>query len=159
MTITFTEQEYGKVNKTEWKPGPWNEEADKLVWKDPKTGLDCMIVRNHMLGFLCGYVGVPKQHQLHGVEYTKVQDYLWMGHGGLTYSAACKGDICHLADEGDHVWWFGFDCGHLSDHAPASPERVSGRYCTIDYVKDQVTSLAFKILHGEKSEDESESEW
>lgn len=41
-------------------------------------------------------------------------------HGGLTYAAGCKGDICHVPAEGepDNVWWFGFDCAHAFDLCP-----------------------------------------
>ena len=39
-------EEYRTVDKSEWGPGPWQEEPDKAVWIDERTGLDCMIHRN-----------------------------------------------------------------------------------------------------------------
>jgi hypothetical protein len=41
-------------------------------------------------------------------------------HGGLTYSEACQGVICHTPKPGEpeNVWWFGFDCAHAWDLAP-----------------------------------------
>jgi hypothetical protein len=41
-----------------------------------------------------------------------------MVHGGLTYSDKCSGHICHVGDEKNPVWWFGFDCAHLGDFIP-----------------------------------------
>lgn len=54
--------------KAELPPGPWHDEPDKAVWIDPATDLDCMIHRGPM-GQLCGYVGVPPTHALHGYHY------------------------------------------------------------------------------------------
>lgn len=39
-------------------------------------------------------------------------------HGGITYSGECSGEICHPSDNGDHVWWFGFDTAHYMDLVP-----------------------------------------
>lgn len=63
-------REYVTDDKGSWGPGPWRDEIDKAQWVDELTGLDCLIVRNRM-GGLCGYVGVPESHPLHGVEYSQ----------------------------------------------------------------------------------------
>ena len=56
-------------NPKNWPPGPWSAEPfDKVVWQDPTTGLDCMMVRNRM-GAWCGYVGVSTRHPWFGVDY------------------------------------------------------------------------------------------
>ena len=52
-----------------WVDGPWRDEPDKVIWTDPETGLDCMILRNRT-GVLCGYVGVPSTHPWYGVDYS-----------------------------------------------------------------------------------------
>lgn len=52
-----------------WVDGPWRDEPDKVIWTDPETGLDCMILRNRM-GTLCGYVGIPKEHPWYGIDYS-----------------------------------------------------------------------------------------
>lgn len=95
-------------------PGVWHDEPDKAVWIDEATDLDCMINRNRM-GALCGYVGVPPEHRLHGIGYSehmldcpkKVESEIITGyfscdcneprpeaifdvHGGLTYSGSCQ---------------------------------------------------------------------
>lgn len=55
-------------DKSTWGAGPWQSEPDKRQWTDAATGLPCLIVRGPS-GALCGYVGVPKSHPLHGKGY------------------------------------------------------------------------------------------
>lgn len=139
--------------------GPWNDEPDKVQWIDPTTRLDCLIVRNRM-GALCGYVGLPPDHPLHGVDY---EDSDVSVHGGLTFANSCAEQegpesICHIAAPGrpDHVWWLGFDCNHAFDLAPGMArfeERMGfGRelhgglvYRDLDYVVNEVTDLAAQL--------------
>jgi hypothetical protein len=155
-----TEAEH-KVDRSGWRPGPWDQEPDKLNWKT-EVGLDGMIVRNGM-GALCGYVAVPNGHPLYGVGYSD-GDYpdspegRFDVHGGLTYSARCAGHICHVPEPGepDDVWWFGFDCNHSQDFAPSETNYRSalryadfagygGAYRDIAYVRAEVESLARQI--------------
>lgn len=63
-------QEWSHVDKSAWGPGAWQNEPDKVQWVDAATGLDCLIVRNNG-GALCGYVGVPEAHPLHGISYNE----------------------------------------------------------------------------------------
>lgn len=63
-------EKFSDVDKSTWGPGAWQDEPDKAFWVDPETGLDCLVVRNPM-GALCGYVGVKKDHPLHGVGYSE----------------------------------------------------------------------------------------
>ena len=151
-----------------YPPGPWNDEPDKAVWVDEATSLDAMIHRNPM-GALCGYVGVGPDHPLHGKDYDTINPDV---HGGLTFADGCAdGDdpsegVCHVPQPGrpDDVWWFGFDCGHQGDAIPGmitvmaevrtKTEKLLGSlsyldpkdtYCTFDYVKGEVTTLAFQL--------------
>lgn len=77
-------------NKADWGDGPWVREPDKAQWRDPETGLPCLIVRGPS-GALCGYVGVPESHPMYNVEYDNVHNaYPDLSvHGGLTYSDFC----------------------------------------------------------------------
>lgn len=76
-----------RVDKSAWpRRGPWDREPDKIQWKDEVTSLPCLIVRNSS-GALCGYVGVPNTHPLHGKDFDDVQDL--KVHGGLTFSRGC----------------------------------------------------------------------
>lgn len=60
----YTEDE---IDKSGWGDGPWQDEPDKKAWVD-ETGLHCLVVRGPF-GGLCGYVGVPPSHSLHGKRY------------------------------------------------------------------------------------------
>jgi hypothetical protein len=115
--------EYRTVDKSAWGPGEWADEPDKVQWQDEATGLPCLAVRNHH-GVWCGYVGVAPGHPWHGMGYSDVDDDISV-HGGLTFANACspgkeEHGICHKPDPGEpeHVWWFGFDCGHCDDLIP-----------------------------------------
>lgn len=130
--------------RAERPQGPWLDEADKISWRDPKTGYECIIMRDTHRGFLSGYVGVPVTHPLYGFDHEALPAELGlMVHGGLTYSRICEDGptperriiyearrICHIrvGEEPirhgtnyrvqDHAWWFGFSCDHLYDMIP-----------------------------------------
>jgi hypothetical protein len=136
--------------------GPWADEPDKAQWIDSATGLDCLIVRSGSSGALCGYVGVPPEHPWHGLYFDAVDVQV---HGGLTFADRCEEwaedgrGVCHVPEPGRpaDVWWFGFDCAHAFDLAPAYEHRsppVFGRddvYRDFAYVQAEVTQLAAQI--------------
>lgn len=164
------------VQYKEWKfpeqfaklpEGVWTKEPDKLQWTDKETGYDCLIVRN-TLGALCGYVAVPKNHSLYEQEYHNIPDL--DVHGGITFSGACHGDpngltICHLDDDGDKAWWFGFDCAHVGDTVPydftyglgyrRDGLGFSAVYRDINYVRTEVRRLAQQLMELEYAETSS----
>lgn len=148
-------REWRTADKGEWGAGPWQDEPDKVQWVDAETGLDCLIVRNSM-GALCGYVGVPETHSLHGKPYG---DRDFDVHGGLTFSDGCDEEavagegICHIPEPGrpDKVWWFGFDCAHGFDQCPSYRNLGlnsfgHGTYKTRAYVERECTSLARQLF-------------
>ncbi len=144
------------VERAGWAKGPWDDEPDKLTWRT-KSGLPGMIVRAELTGSLCGYAAVPPGHPWHGRFFTDPDILMRISvHGGLTYSEACQGRICHSASAGeeDDVWWFGFDCAHAFDLAPALmansglPRAVFhsyGVYRGVPYVRGEVESLAKQL--------------
>ena len=169
-TATTKVQIYTTVDKTGWGPGPWQSEPDKMSWRDPTTGLPCLIVRNRA-GNLCGYVGVPPAHPWHGKDYGACVDSGCRAdshydctpdgkvsvHGGLTYADRCDigapeaTGICHIPgpDNPDDVWWFGFDTYHAWDLSPAytayrapSQDEV---YRDVGYVRRETESLASQL--------------
>jgi hypothetical protein len=103
--------------KAAWGKGPWLEEPDRVEFKH--AGFACLLHRNARFGTWCGYVGVPPSHPAHGKGYDDIDVDV---HGGLTYADHCQaeGPICHTPEPGqpDHLYWFGFDCGHAGDLAP-----------------------------------------
>jgi hypothetical protein len=147
------------MDKSDWGDGPWQREPDRVEWKDPATGLDCLITRHDEMGHLCGYVAVPPGHPAYGKHYG---DLALDAHGGVNYSDACQGKVCHVPQPGDtdEAWWFGFDCAHAFDFGPgrqammrrlgmpslmnllSGPEFV---YRDLEYVKANVTDLAAQL--------------
>lgn len=150
--------EYRFIDKTSWPKGQWNDEPDKVQWQDQETRLPCLAKRNPM-GAWCGYVGIAKDHPLFEQNYGNCDDL--NVHGGLTFSDFCVQDdkehgICHVPDEGepDHVWWFGFDCGHSFDLMPILLKRreafADETYKTLDYVRTECARLAHQLTEIEK---------
>lgn len=130
--------------------GPWLGEADKIAWRDPETGLECIMMR-HRRGYLGGYVGIPKSHPLWGFVPDAIPSDLGVRvHGGLTYGRICAEGpkparkireearrICHVPMRptryietkhgsdyrvtDEHAWWLGFECNHVCDVIPNDP--------------------------------------
>lgn len=163
--------DHGGGGGTVFPEGPWQDEPDKVVWVDPTTGLDAMIVRNWH-GVWCGYVGVPEGHRLFEKDYNDLFDWeTEIGdevdvHGGLTFASRCQPGategsraVCHTARPGSpEVWWFGFDCGHYNDVSPGMlqylkgftpeielPGELRAAYRTIEFVQGEVTRLAAQL--------------
>ena len=141
------------VDRKDWprKDGPWNQEPDRIQWRDPETGSVCLIKRN-AYGGLCGYVGVAPGHPWHNLNYMGLIGV--QVHGGLTYSDHCQDDpingICHVPNPGeaDHLYWLGFDCGHSFDLCP-NERSYGGKYRDVKYVRDEVTNLAKQAKEAE----------
>ena len=153
-------QEHKHFDWSEYEPGVWNDEPDKIQWRDEATGLPCLIVRGP-IAVLCGYVGVSKGHRLYGKFYEELSEEDCVEiHNGLNFGSKCQvGEdthalVCHTVEDGedDDVWWLGFDCGHSGD---ITPDRKGGRkydfsihgytYKDVDYVKNEVKDLARQL--------------
>lgn len=148
------------IDKDAWGPGPWQEEPDREEWRHEPTRLPCMIIRDPESGVLCGYVGVPPIHPLHGRSGT---DKGLEAHCGVTYSNKSIGEIrvTSATDGAGDLWWFGFDCGHADDLQPSSRmddlllfsllreqariPRAMKTYRDIHYVRRQVNHLAAQL--------------
>jgi hypothetical protein len=144
----ITEERY--VDRTGWERGPWDDEPDRVEWRDTRATpvLPCLIVRGPS-GALCGYVGVPPGHPWHGLDGSKAWRMDISVHGGVTYSQPCQngGHICHAAQSGEsEPWWIGFDCAHSGDVSPARGYRDIGEwfasYRNLAYVRMEVEQLA-----------------
>ena len=155
---------YTTMDRSRWGSGPWDDEPDKVVWVDETTGLDAIAVRGP-IGNWCGYVGVGPGHPWYEMGYTEcfqivpcgdffcehAPESLVSAHGGLTFADRCdkggdpRSSICHLGDE--DRWWFGFDTAHAWDLSPTIdiPVFEDSAYRTLNYVVDEVTSLAEQI--------------
>lgn len=148
----------GLAPREGWAAGPWDDEPDRVDWTDETTGYPCLMRRGRS-GSWCGYVAIPPDHPLHRRSYGDIEDDINV-HGGLTYSDACHGDICHVPAPGepDDVWWFGFDCALAFDVSPGMDASLAqfaphlldmpGRrdiYWTVAMVRDECTSLAVQL--------------
>lgn len=133
-----------RIDRTGWEAGPWDAEPDRVDWE--YQGFPCMLIRNRY-GVWCGYVGLPHGHPLYGVPYQDV-DLQVEVHGGLTYSDACQGHICHVPKPGqpDDVWWFGFDCGHAYDLSPGMQATLK----RLGHELDQ-TPLTFREVYRDQA--------
>ena len=140
------------AERERWPKGPWDDEPDHAEFVH--VGFPCLIHRNNM-GAWCGYVGVPPGHPWHGKPYEDVDA---SAVGGLSYSEACQGSICHVPAPGepDDVWWLGFDCAHSMQLVPGYGEllgRLAGfenaRYWTMDDVLAETRSLAEQAQHAQ----------
>jgi len=138
---------------------PWESEPDETEWVDADTGYKCRIKRNDSTGTLCGYVGVPREHRLYGMDYQEAErgDNNFHVHGGLTFSGAMgEGDVYH---------YFGFDTAHAGDLSPGIVlsmlkwlEGGNGAlgfyeaetYRTWDYVRREVKRLASQLRYCDK---------
>ena len=128
------------IDRTDWPPGPWDDEPDRLEWTDEATGLPCLIRRTRA-GFLCGYVGVGEDHPFYGLDMSAVRDRDDCPdvHRGVTWGDRRPDNL-----PGD-LWWIGFDCGHDGDESPARPTHGWGIYANIYYVRGQVEILARQV--------------
>lgn len=146
--MNATTEKRDLVPRDGWESGPWDEEPDRVDWIDEATGYPCLVTRHFLFGYLCGYVGLPPGHRLHGVNWQDNEELrevdVW---NGVTYSAPCQEGpppdvadvvgppelyICHVPEPGqeEHVWWFGFHCGGYLDYQPrmaAEMRRLLGR--------------------------------
>lgn len=155
-------QRRGCPPKSEWGPGPWQDEPDRLEWRH--KGVPCLVRRSPSTGAWCGYAAVEPGHPWHGQPELDNVDV----HGGLTFASRCHGDICHVPEPGesDDVWWLGFDCGHAGDDSPglrAAIRKIDGQlppnlrggdrllfegdvYRDLAYVKGECESLADQVI-------------
>lgn len=154
ITIRASEVYYDADLRRDRPEGPALDEADKIAWRDPATGYECIMLRDRDAGFLSGYVGVPSGHPLFGFDHDALPDDLGVDvHGGLTYSRICDDGpspdrriiresrrICHVVvghaplvhgsdyRVQEHAWWFGFSCDHLYDALTGRGSRHDRRF-------------------------------
>ena len=127
------------------KANVWETEGDFEEWTHGRAR--CVIRRNHIIGNLCGYIGVPDGHPLYGVR-TGEDEFphsVNPPHGGWTYSSHEQDPVTYYPDS---LWWFGFDCAHAYDYLPVHadhgipPRRDGTTYKTLEYVRSELIALA-----------------
>ena len=133
------------IDKSKWPRGAWDNEPDRIEWRDPKTGMPCLMLRHPRHGHWCGYAALPADHPWVGqnmyrlaTDGTELDGDSWDDpralkiHGEITAGASrCQPEpqeddrhpwhrVCHTPQPGesDDVRWIGFDCGHGGYHDP-----------------------------------------
>jgi hypothetical protein len=132
---------------------PWENEPDQEAFK---CGDVIGAVQRKPAGYLCGYVALPEDHDLYGVDFSDVHEG-FHPHGGWTFSAPVE-------MEGRRMWVLGFDASHGFDYNPGlnKPtgmpdavlkllERIGSTmpgpesYRTFDYMREQAQRAALSL--------------
>jgi hypothetical protein len=140
------------------------EKRDELQEKwSSETGLNCEIFPCRFSSgkyHLCGYVEVPREHPLFGLDYTHevplmlswavekdmhelgkrgAIDVFCMSGRGMRCGDLfdVHGSITYSRMHKDSTFWYGFDCGHCDD-SPAVQDSA--------YVRGECESLARQIV-------------
>jgi hypothetical protein len=127
--------------KSEWGPGPWQDEPDEKRWIDEATGLRCAILRSEETGAICGYVEID-----HPAVCRPLEELHFQVHGGITYAGLLFGK--------ETGWWIGFgartvlagQCNPL-DVMPAEDARLSrlGQMSAVAKLIDALSIGGFRL--------------
>jgi hypothetical protein len=111
-----------------------------------------MILRNHTMGHLCGYINVHENTQYYGCGYDKVPARFIECHGGMTFSGTFKYNFLkERYPEIDNKfiknndWWYGYDCAHFDDLTPLRGIDISGTYRNMDYCESECKAMIDQI--------------
>lgn len=131
------------IDRTNWGPGPWDNEPDQVAWTTG-VGYPGLINRGDITGALNGYVCVPKGHPFFGKRYGQIEGQLEV-HDGVTFAAGFAPGREVRPDE----WWIGFSGGGTWGHKPAMkmsrgliPDEV---YRDLAYITLQTELLARQL--------------
>ena len=128
-------------------------------------GLRCVVIMRRR-GHRCGYVGIPKGHKFHGIDYFNESIEHFDVHGGITYSE--DGDGVYPVENEDNLWWFGYDCDHLGDALDTSvmSEEERKRYIpgdgvvrSLDYCVEECKKLAEQLSKFMPNGDRRVKQW
>lgn len=135
---------YGIADRSAWRPGPWDDEPDKVQWIDEATGFHCIVLRQ--ASHWCGYVGLPAGHPWREGE---APDGVPGVRAEINYGPnPCSDDgmICHDVEHEDDVHWLGFDVASGSQEpweCLGDRSWNSARpYHDLAYVRSATTNLA-----------------
>jgi len=105
------------------------EIAIKLNPNDIGFIFNGILRRNNLLCW-CGYVEVPKWHEINGKGY---DDFYIDAHGGITFSGLIN-----------KKWYIGFDCAHAGDLTPLWDH--SGIYKDKDFATKEIEKIAKQLF-------------
>lgn len=137
----------------------WEKEDNTYRFIDEETNYGCYIYRHPRMGHLCGYVDIPADHPLFGIDYRNTIFNMVIGnlevHGGITFTGRLENlynnkELPRYLDE-LHDWLIGFDCNHAEDYAPLSYCKPYGEldvkreYRDAGYVAAECKKLAKQL--------------
>lgn len=100
-----------------------------------------VIVKHDSLGHLCGYIGLPEGHGLHGLDcdHDGIPGDV---HGGWTYA---EGHAPY--EKPDGRWYLGFDCAHAGDLVPGTGAYTGDVYRDESFVENELRQAAPTLSH------------
>lgn len=125
------------TNKQEWL-----DEPNKLEWE--YEGYECVIIRNSIYGYLCGYVCLDIGHPW-ALKYSEDATIRSIDvHGGITFSDNFLPIKPYKTNV--NVWWIGFAAGHTKDFCPFNnifdTTIINATYKNMAFIKAEVEKLA-----------------
>jgi hypothetical protein len=148
---------YRDLDRPGWPAGPWDDEPDWLQWPEEQTGFVCLILRSPRMGYLCGYVGVPRGAPAWGLEDREARRRGVECHGDVTYSddrPPCEAGSSLLPPG---LWWLGFHCSNASDAFPGLDGIGMGipgmEYRALGHVRAECEGLARQLAALKKEDD------
>lgn len=129
--------------RNSWLPGAWQDEPDIIEWRKEGSAYPLLIVRGQT-GCLCGYVGIPQGHALHGMWSGDLTRFTWTALPEEINGAFPCGPIFTPTGAPPTCWWLGFHCGAMGELMPAVPlvEGEERRYVPLDEARARVEALA-----------------
>lgn len=118
------------------------------------NGFPCIVLRNQILGYFCGYVGVPNHHHYYNVDYNEMYEndkyHDLEVHWGVNFSSKFHISGSKYSKYSDY-YYYGFDCGRSGDLTPVNITLNLSfgddihQYKDIEYVKNEIKSLADQL--------------
>lgn len=140
--------------RSEWGPGPWQDEPDLVEWRSVDVPYPLLMVRGRP-GAWSGYVGLPPGHPLHGCGMTDAP-VVAATIDIITWARASCRPVRATGEPPTH-WFLGFDCAHAMQYAPRLECRTPGaieaygvHYVTLDECRAMTEDLAESLLGAAK---------
>lgn len=121
LRVEIFEDEWKVCPREKWGDGPWLTEPDLVEWRMADAPYP-LLTRRGGTGALCGYVGVPPEHPLHGKPPVP----------GTNYAGPCD-EFRTPTGEPPTCWWFGFDCARW--YSPFHEAYIDGVIDLVQQVK------------------------
>ena len=98
---------------------------------------DCMIIYND--GFYNGYVALTEDDKWYGKEYDDIDINV---HGGLTFSSFGNDHLDRCNENGQNLYWIGFDCMHYGDY-----DEVFSLHSKCNKSPEYIVNEIFEMVH------------